>query len=62
MPDLPNQLQSDDQDLNELIAEAAKQYEVYIEINQLTSILNCGIPVENYQRDLSHPLSIQLKG
>jgi len=48
-------------DVKRLLGEAAKQYEVYLELQNVTSLVEESAVQENYERDFSHPLSIQLK-
>ena len=50
-----------DKDVANLIADVSKQYEAYIDINSVNSALACDVIEEDYQRDLTHPLSIQYK-
>lgn len=60
MADLPKSPISQ-QDFDKLIEETSKQYEIYVALNNVALVLNYNVPVETYQRDLDHPLSIQLK-
>lgn len=51
------------EEFERLISQASEQYQIYLELNQVTSILGYQAPVvDDYNRDISHPLSIQLKG
>ncbi|MCX5916211.1 MAG: hypothetical protein NTX30_05915 [Deltaproteobacteria bacterium] len=51
-----------DQDFFRLIEEANKQYELYLELNKIASIGDNYVVVESPQRDMNHPLSIQITG
>jgi ABC-type Fe3+-citrate transport system substrate-binding protein len=58
----PTRPQISDQDFDHLIQDALRQYEVYRELSAITSFLESDTAEEDYRRDMTHPLSIQLKG
>jgi hypothetical protein len=60
MDNVPNQGISE-MDFFNVIGEASKQYEIYLELNNIASILDNDIPVETFQRAFDHPLGIQIK-
>jgi len=51
-----------DAEIQRILEETLKQYEVYAQLQDITAVLESSTVQEDYHRDMTHPLSIQVKG